>query len=114
MHRIDLSAGQVIASDTQGSVQAVDQAVIAIANMCASIVEVSNASSLPVSTAQGALANAGEGLSKLIASRADISGATRELTRIQRSSSLRETNLGCPPLKGELTAVDAAIVKQEA
>lgn len=96
MYSIDNSAGQVVASDTQRSVEAVDQAVMSFAHLCASIVEVSKASNLPISTAQNALANAGSGLTKLIASRADMSSATRELIEIQKSSSLQTVLFGCP------------------
>ncbi|MCH2459190.1 MAG: hypothetical protein MK186_14250, partial [Henriciella sp.] len=90
------AAGQVVATDTQNSIDAVDRAVMSLAHLCASIVEVSTASRLPINTAQTVLANAGDGLSKLIASRADMSEATRQLAQIQRQSSLRETSFGCP------------------
>ena len=38
MHDIEPAAGQVVASDTQKSVEAVDQAVMSLAHLCASIV----------------------------------------------------------------------------
>ena len=96
MFEIDKSSGQVIASDTQRSVDALDQAVMSMAHLCASIVEVSKASRLPVSTPQSALANAGDSLSKLIAGRDDIAKATRDLIAIQRASGLRAVSFGCP------------------
>ena len=98
MHEIETAAGRVVASDTQKSVDAVDQAVMSIAHLCASIVEVSKASRLPVSTAQGALSMAGTGLTKAIDSREDISRATRELIKIQKASNLETVGFGCPPL----------------
>ena len=103
MHNIENSAGQVIAGDTSASVEAVDKAVASLATLCASIVEVSKSSRLPVGTAQAALANAGASLSSAIASRADVAAATRELTAIQRKSNLREVGFGCPPLEGKLS-----------
>lgn len=114
MYSIDTAAGQVVASDTQKSVDAVDQAVMSLAHLCASIVEVSKASNLPISTAQDALANAGSGLTKLIASRADMSTATRELVGIQNSSSLQTVSFGCPPLKGEKLKTEVVIAEQAA
>ena len=114
MHTIEPAAGRVIATDTQTSVDAVDQAVMSLAHLCASIVEVSKASCLPIGTAQGALANAGDSLAKLIASRADMSQATRELTAIQKASSLRTVAFGCPPLKTSGHRVDVATAKQTA
>ena len=115
MHDIEKAAGQVVASDTQKSAEAVDQAVMSIAHLCASIVEVSRASRLPIGTAQGALASAGDGLAKLIGTRDDMSRATRELTRIQNASTLQTVSFGCPPLhepKG--CAADGATAKQAA
>ncbi len=101
MHTIEAPAGQVIASDTQTSVEAVDKAVMSLAHLCASIVEVSSASSLPISTAQGALSNAGDGLTKLIATRSDLSRATRDLIKIRNASNLRTVAFGCPPLDND-------------
>lgn len=96
MHNIETAAGRVVATDTQNSVDAVDQAVMSLAHLCASIVEVSKASRLPIGTAQAALANAGDSLTKLIASREDMSHATRELIAIQKASSLQTVSFGCP------------------
>lgn len=97
MHDIEQSAGQVIATDTQNSVDAVNRAVISLSHLCASIVEVSNASRLPITTVQSALANAGEGLNRVIGTREDLSQATRELRKIQNASTLQTVNFGCPP-----------------
>lgn len=97
MHDIKAAAGRVIASDTQASVEAVDTAVMRLAQLCASIVEVSKASSLPVLAAQGALASAGDGLNKMIGTRNDIGQATRELRKIQKASNLQAEAFGCPP-----------------
>ena len=98
MHNIEITAGQVVANDTQKSVEAVDQAVMSLAHLCASIVEVSKASRLPVSTAQDALSMAGMSLTKMIDSREGISDATRELIKIQKASNLDTVAFGCPPL----------------
>lgn len=96
MFEIEKSSGQVIAADTQKSVDALDHAVMSIAHLCADIIEVSRASRLPVSATQPALANAGESLSKLIAGREGISQAVRELITIQRASNLQAVSFGCP------------------
>lgn len=103
MHDIEPAAGQVVAKDTQSSVDAVDKAVMSLAHLCASIVEVSKASNLPISTAQSALANAGASLTQLIASREAMSQATRDLIAIQNASNLRTVGFGCPPMPSLLT-----------
>ena len=97
MHKIKTAAGQVIADDTRNSVDAVDTAVMSLAQLCASIVEVSKASKMPVQTAQSALANAGAGLAKMIDTRHDVGQATRELRKIQKASNLETVGFGCPP-----------------
>lgn len=106
MYKISHSSGEIIAADTQGSVQAVDQAVLTYSRLCASLVEVSGVSHLPVSACQPALTKIVTGLNALIEGRAHIAGATRDLLKVQEASTLRETSFGCPnglpPLTGEL------------
>ena len=96
MYSIDTAAGQVVADDLQQSIESVNAAVMSYANLCASIVEVNKASNLPITTAQEALQNAAEGLNKLVASRADMANATRELLDIQKASTLETVSFGCP------------------
>lgn len=97
MLKVEQAAGQVIANDTQQSVQAVDHAVVSLANLCASIVEVSRASKLPITTAQSALNNAGESLNRIIETRATVGKATRDLLKLKKQSSLDTVAVGCPP-----------------
>lgn len=96
MYQIDTAAGQVVASDTQDTVAAVDRAVMSLAHLCASIVEVSGASRLPVTAVQAALAETADGLAGLVGTRGHVGTATAELIAIQRQSNLRETAFGCP------------------
>lgn len=110
MHRIQETAAKVVVDDTQSSVGAIDQAVMSYSRLCASIVEVSNASDLPVTAGQPALAKVAAGLNALIEGREHIASAVRELTKVQRDSSLRETAFECPgglPTSGQ-AGVDAA------
>lgn len=96
MHRIQEAAAKVVVSDTQSSVGAIDEAVMSYSRLCASIVEVSNAADLPVTAGQPALAKVAAGLAALIEGREHIAAATRELIKVQRDSSLRETAFQCP------------------
>ena len=115
MHRIQETAAKVVVSDTQSSVGAIDQAVMSYSRLCASIVEVSNASDLPVTACQPALAKVAVGLNALIEGREHIASATHELIKIQRDSTLRETAFECPggiPTSGVLahqTPADALV-----
>lgn len=96
MYTIDQAAGQVVATDTQTTVDAFDKAVMSLAHLCASIVEVSKASNLPISTVQPALANAAGGLARLVDSRQDMSRAVHDLIDIQKGSTLKTVSFGCP------------------
>ena len=105
MHHINPSSGEVIAADTQGSVRAIDQAVLSYSRLCASVIEVSGASRLPVTTGQPALTRIAAGLAALIEGRAQIAEATRDLRKVQGASTLKEVAFECPdglpPLHGK-------------
>ncbi len=105
--QITESAGQVVAADTQASIEAIDQAVSSYSRLCASIVEVSNASNLPVSTGQAALAKVSQGLMALVEGRSQIAEATRDLLKIKSQSNLQTTAFGCPPELPKPSAVIA-------
>lgn len=106
MYSIKKSAGQIISADTQDAIQSIDNAIKSNAMLCASIVDVNSASGLPVTTSQPVLDSLVLGLSGLVQSRQSIADATRDLVKIQRASTLKETAVGCPgglyPLKAAL------------
>jgi len=110
MHRIQETAAKVVASDTQSSVGAIDQAVMSYSRLCASIVEVSNAADLPVTVVQPALSKVAAGIAALIDGREHIASATRELIKVQKDSTLRETAFECP---GGLPATSGQLATAE-
>ncbi len=95
MYNVDLASGHVIASDTQASVAALDGAVAAHARLCASIIEVSASSKLPIVSAQKMLQSITAGMAQLVAGRADLVETVHELTKTQSKTSLREVGFGC-------------------
>ncbi|MDP4576125.1 hypothetical protein Q9K02_13360 [Qipengyuania sp. G39] len=96
MFKIEETSGRVVAGETQQSIAMIDKALISAANLCASIVEASNSSSLPVNAPQAALSELGEGLSMLIAGRQRLGSATLEMIKIQKASNLEAVSFGCP------------------
>ncbi len=116
MHKINKASGAVIASDTQASVAALDQAVLTQARLCASILETASESQLPMAATQKLLQSVAAGMSGLVASRTDMLSAVRTLNMLQMKSNLKETSFGCPdeyiptgvdntePAKGDLTS----------
>jgi hypothetical protein len=116
MHTIKQSSGAVIASDTQASVSALDNAVLAQARLCASIIETAGESKLPVAATQKLLQTMTSGISGLVASRSDIVTAVREINLLQSKSNLKTTSFGCPEgppaLTGMIEAYDELMPAQ--
>lgn len=96
MHQIKHTSGAVVAAEAQASVAAIDAAVLTQARLCASVIEAANESNVPVAVAQKLLQSMTAGMSGLVASRMDIVNTVRELTLIQKKSSLKTTSFGCP------------------
>lgn len=116
MHKVNKASGAVIASDTQASVAALDQAVLTQARLCASILETVGEAQLPMAATQKLLQSVAAGMSGLVASRTDMLCTVRTLNVLQMKSNLKETSFGCPdeyiptgvnisePVKGEVAS----------
>lgn len=116
MHSIEKSAGQVIASDTQDAVDAVNQAILSYAGLCSSIIEVSRAANLPAMASQPALGKMSAGIAALVEGRKEIVGAARDLLKVQKASSLDAVSFGCPdgfPTRDNRVAAKAEIQPTE-
>lgn len=96
MFTIENAVGNVVATDAQSSVAALEGAVHANARLCASIIEGTAASALPIGETQAVLESLAAGMAQLIVGRANLVSTVRELTRIQSRSTLRTTSFGCP------------------
>jgi hypothetical protein len=96
MHDIKLAVGNVVASDTQASIEALDRAVAQQSRMCASIIEAAHDSHLAIATTQPLLDSLSTAMRGMVESRANLAKAVREVALIQAKSNLRETAFGCP------------------
>lgn len=96
MYKISEKLGYVVAADTQTAVGSINDAIISQSRMCATIVEASIAANLPIGAVQSSLAAVSAGLRDMVANRAGVAEAIRELTEIQRMSNLKEVGFGCP------------------
>lgn len=96
MHHIRKNAGEVVAADTQSSVSALDTAFIMQARLCATVIEAAAESKMPIAATQKLLDSITAGMRGLVASRAEVASAVREINVIQAKSNLRETAWGCP------------------
>lgn len=103
MHQIKRTTGDVVAADTQASVSAIDYAVLSQARLTASLVEAAKDSQLAAASTQKLLQSMTNGMNVLVASRAELVTAVREINMIQLRSNLKATSFGCPdggPIKG--------------
>ena len=107
MVTINKQTGNVVAADTQASAAAIDNALLQQARLCASVIEASGASHLPLAMTQHLLASLTSGLTKFVDGRAEMTLAVRELVAIQARSNLAETSFGCPG--GPITASASTI-----
>lgn len=96
MYNISEKLGHVVAADTQSAVGSLNEAIVNHSRLCATIVEASIAANLPIGAVQGSLVAVSDGLQSLVANRAGVAVALRELTDIQRKSNLKEVGFGCP------------------
>jgi hypothetical protein len=96
MYAISKQIGQVVAADTRSSASSLDLALVAQARMCATVIEASEASHLPMGATQKVMESLTGGMRSLVESRAGLLAAVQELTVIQGRSNLRETAFGCP------------------
>jgi hypothetical protein len=96
MHDIKQATGAVVAADTQASVGTLDEAVLAQARLCASVIEAAAASKMPVGATQKLLESMSNGIKGLVTSRSDLVAAVREINMIKMQSNLQETSYGCP------------------
>ena len=96
MYNISENLGHVVAADAQSAVGSINDAIISQSRMCATIVEAAIAANLPIGAVQGSLTAVSQGLRDMVANRAGVAEAIRELTEIQRMSNLKEVGFGCP------------------
>ena len=80
----------------KNTVAAVDDALLNGVRMCASIIEATQGSNLPVAQSQKLLDSLTSGLSQVVAGRGDIVAAIRHLTVIKGESIFAPEDYGCP------------------
>lgn len=111
MFSINRNSGAVVAEDTKASVNAIDAALLSNTRLCATILEASHASGLPINATQKLLQSMASGLNQLVAGRADMVATIRQLNLIQGQSDLSAVSYGCPDATkptGQLSDDDSA------
>lgn len=96
MIQIQESTGKVVAVEAREAVQAANEAILAHARLCVSIMEAVSTTEAPVALPQSLIEATASGITNAAATRASMSRAVREMNLIQRASTLDPTALGCP------------------
>jgi hypothetical protein len=96
MHKIQDNIGSLIAAETQGTLRAIDNAILSELRLCTSLVEAMEHTDLPVNRTQKVLQTMSNGISHFVAGRGEMAQTVRALVAIKSNSSLRETSYNCP------------------
>jgi hypothetical protein len=95
-------AGAVVAGDVRNAVAAVDDALLNGARMCASVIEATQGSNLPVAQSQKLLRSITSGLTSVVEGRGQIVAAVAQMTAIKQRSNFAPESYGCPEELQEL------------
>ncbi|PKP91112.1 MAG: hypothetical protein CVT77_13155 [Alphaproteobacteria bacterium HGW-Alphaproteobacteria-16] len=96
MHKIPANAVTVVTAETRSILQATDAALLAHAQMLASVVEGVSGSDLPINLTQDIYARIVAHGSKIVEGREDLKQLIARLTHIKNVSDQREMASGCP------------------
>ena len=108
MLKIQDNIGLLVAQETQGALQAIDNAILNELRLCTSLVEAFEATNLPVGPSQKLLQSLASGLSHIVAGRGEMAHTVKTLTAIKSGSSLKETSYNCPGQPTPLLAAQEA------
>ncbi len=107
MQKFDANMGALVAADTQETLKALDDAILSELKLCTTLVEAIQGNDLPIVQSQKLLNSVTSGLSHIVAGRADMATAVKQLTIMKQDSNLAVYDFGCPngaPSKGEIPA----------
>lgn len=96
MHKIPANAVTVVAAETQAILRATDAALLAHAQMLASVVEGVSGSDLPITLTQDIYARIVAHGSKIVEGREDLKQLIARMTAIKNESDQKEMASGCP------------------
>lgn len=108
MLSIQDNIGQLVATETQCALRAIDDAILTELRLCTTLVEAFEATGLPVGPSQKLLQSIASGLNHIVAGRGEMAHAVKTLTAIKSDSSLKETSYNCPGNTQPLLATQEA------
>jgi hypothetical protein len=109
MIRFKEGGGIVVAGDVKNAVAAVDDALINGARLCASFIEATQGSNLPVSQSQKVIRSLTSGLTAVADGREEMVAAVRHMTAIKAQSNFAPEDYGCPTPWDDLFSPSAEV-----
>lgn len=97
-----------LASDIGYAHSAIDDALINIATLTKSMIDVCRDSNIPPATSQAAIEHVASGLTQLVDARKGFVNAHRKIIQIQSLTNVRETNFGCVGISNTGDAITGA------
>lgn len=96
MHNIPANVVTVVAADTRAILHATDEALLANAQMLASVIQGVRASDLPINITQELYSRIVAHGGKIVEGREDLKDIISTLTWVKKNSTQREMDSGCP------------------
>jgi hypothetical protein len=96
MQNFDVNLGALVAADTQGTLKALDDAILSELKLCTTLVEAIQGNGIPVASSQKLLNSVTSGLSHIVAGRGEMATAVRQLNVLKKDSNLVVYDYGCP------------------
>jgi hypothetical protein len=96
MLKVDDNIGGLVAAETKGALRAIDDAILSELRLCATLIEASEQTGLPIGSSQKLLQNLTKGINHFVAGRGEMAMTIKTLTAIKADSSVRETSYNCP------------------
>jgi hypothetical protein len=96
MQNFDANIGALVAADSQGTIKALDEAILSELKMCTTLVEAIQGQQLPIGSSQKLLNSMASGIHNIVAGRNDMAATVRYLTVLKQDSNLAVYDFGCP------------------
>lgn len=113
MYKISESTARIVATDVQGAVKGIDQALLDVARCSVTLLEAASEVNLPIANSQGILRAVHESASHVLDARENFAKAINRLNVVKRDSNVDTKALGCPgptpinPWRGKKEETDA-------
>jgi hypothetical protein len=96
MQNIDPKLGVLVAADSQGTLKAIDLAILSELKLCTTLVEAMQTTAIPANTSQKLLSSMTSGLTQIVAGRNEMATTLKHLHVLKKESNLSVYDFGCP------------------